>query len=418
MEQIYNNLGEVCPGVRMLDERQIEVLFALQKRGWSIKAMSRELGWSRVTIRTWLNRGPGDGTPGSRPVMGRPRKLGDEEAWVQQKFKDGVRNGDVLRQELAEKGVVVGIRTVERATEKLRQEARSADAATLRFETEPGRQLQIDFGEKWIVVAGARVKAFVFVATLGYSRRTFVRIYPAMRQQHWLEGLEATLQHFGGAPAECLVDNAKALVDHWNEDTPTYNPEFEAFCYHWGMYPRACRPYRPRTKGKVENGVKYVKANALGRESYASWEALDAHLEWWMATVADARDHGTTHERPIDRFEGERGCLTPLGSQVSYLKVRTLNRKVTGDCRVEVDTNRYSIPFQLVGQTVKLEIVAGEMTVLHRGKAVAEHSILVGRFGTAEVPSHLDGLVRKTYNLPAPNELQRPLSDYEAAVGV
>ena len=89
---------------------------------------------------------------------------------------------------------------MERAVETWRQEHRAAEAATLRFETDPGEQLQIDFGEKWIVVGGERVKAFVFVATLGYSRRTFARIYPAMRQQHWLEGLEAALHHFGGAP--------------------------------------------------------------------------------------------------------------------------------------------------------------------------------------------------------------------------
>lgn len=413
MEQINSTLGQVHPGVIVLDEREVGVLLALQKRGWSIKAISRELGLSRNTVRGWLNRGLLKGQSG----IGRPRKLAGEEAYLLQQFKAGVRNGDVLRQQLAEKGVSVGIRTVERVVEGLRREARCADAATLRFETEPGKQLQIDFGEKWLVVAGERVKAFVFVATLGFSRRTFARIYPAMRQQYWLEGLEAALHHFGGATEEYLVDNAKALVLHWKEDVPDYHAEFEAFCRHWGMRPRACRPYRPRTKGKVENGVKYVKANALGRLSYDTWEVLHAHLNWWMTEVADARIHGTTHERPIDRFESETACLLPLGSQVSYLKVRKVNRKVTGDCRVELDTNRYSIPYQLVGQEVKLEVIAGEMTVLWRGKPVAEHTLLPGRFGDVQVPGHMDGLVRKTYNLPEPNELQRPLSHYEAAVG-
>lgn len=174
MEQINKTLGEDLPGVEVLDEKQIATLFTLQKRGWSIKAMSRELGWSRHTIRAWLKRGPD--VP--RPMVGRPKKLADEEDWLRERFKSGVRNGDVLRQELAERGVHAGIRTVERAVEKYRQEIRCAEAATLRFETEPGKQLQIDFGEKWVTVAGARVKVFVFVATLGYSRRTFARIYP------------------------------------------------------------------------------------------------------------------------------------------------------------------------------------------------------------------------------------------------
>jgi transposase len=413
MEQINKILGEEPPGVEVLNEKQIATLFTLHKRGWSIKAMSRELGWTRHTIRDWLKRGP-DAT---RPVVGRPKKLADEAAWLEEKFRSGMRNGDVLRQELVEKGVHVGIRTVERAVEKLRQEIRCAEIATLRFETDPGQQLQIDFGEKWVVVAGARVKVFVFVATLGYSRRTFARIYPGMRQQHWLEGLESALRHFGGATDECLVDNAKALVLEWKDDTPQFHPEFEAFCRHWGMRPRACRPYHPRTKGKVENGVKYVKRNALGRLSYESWDALHAHLDWWMAEIADQRVHGTTRERPIDRFEREKEALTALGSHVSYLKVRRAKRKVRSDCRVELDTNRYSVPYQLVGQDVHLVVVAGEMTVFWHGDSVAEHSLLPGRFGDVQVPSHLEGLVRKTYNLPEPNELQRPLSVYAAAAG-
>jgi len=100
--------------------------------------------------------------------------------------------------------------------------------------------MQIDFGEKWIEVAGERVKAFVFVATLGYSRCTFARVYPTLRQRHWLEGLEAAVRHFGGVPEECVVDNAKALVLRWQGDRPVFHPEFQAFCHHWGMRPRAC----------------------------------------------------------------------------------------------------------------------------------------------------------------------------------
>jgi transposase len=413
MDQIYKSLGVDHPGVVVLDEREIAALFALEKRGWSIKAMAKELGWSRNTVRGWLRRGE----MAERPVVGRPKKLADEEVWLQEEFKAGTRNGDVLRQELAKKGVRVGLRTVERAVQKLRQEIRCAETATLRFETDPGQQLQIDFGEKWIVVTEARVKVFVFVATLGFSRRTFARVYPGMRQMHWLEGLEAALRHFGGATDECLVDNAKALVLEWKGDVPHYHPEFEAFCRHWGMRPRACRPYHARTKGKVESGVKYVKHNALGRRSYESWEALHAHMDWWMAEIADQRIHGTTHERPIDRFEREKDALMPLGSHISYLKVRRFKRKVHGDCHVDVDTNHYSVPHYLVGQEVHLVIVAGGMTAFWHGDPVAEHSLLPGRHGRVTVPSHLDGLVRKTYGLPEPNELQRPLSDYAAAVG-
>ena len=400
-------------GAKVLDAREVQVIFGLLGRGWRVKAIARELGLARNTVRAWVRRGP----DAERPRTGRPLALVGHEEWLKARFLAGVRNADVLKQELGERGVVVSLRTVERFVAPLRTMALNEERATLRFETEPGRQMQIDFGEKWIEVAGERVKAFVFVATLGYSRRTFIRVYPAMRQCHWLEGLEAALRHFGGVPEECVVDNAKALVLRWEGDRPVFHPEFEAFCHHWGMKPRACRPYRARTKGKVERGVGYAKGNALGRISWPTWEALEGHLVRWMRDVADVRTHGTTGERPVDRFERERQALLPIGSHPSHLRARRFTRKVTGDCRVEFETNRYSVPFELVGRTVDVEVEGGELTVRWAGQVVAEHRVTEGRHRDTQDPGHVEGLVRRTQRKVVPCELQRPLSDYEAVAG-
>jgi transposase len=400
-------------GDEMLDEREVQGIFGLRRRGWRVKAIARKLGISRNTVRAWVRRG--EGAP--RPGTGRPRALEAHEAWVRGRYLAGVRNGDVLRQELAERGVEVSLRTVERAIKPVREEAAALDRASVRFETAPGQQMQIDFGEKWVDIAGAREKAFVFVATLGYSRRSFLRVFAGLRQRHWLAGLDEALRHFGGVPRTCLVDNAKALVLRWQGDRPIFHPEFEAFCRHWGMAPRACRPYRARTKGKVERSVGYGKSNALGRLCFASWEALDAHLVWWMREVADVRLHGTTHERPIDRFALEAAALQPLGEHPAYLHVRRFDRRVTGDCRIELDTNRYSVPYHLVGRTVEVELEAGELTVRYRGEVVATHTVAPGRHVVVEDPGHLDGLVRRTVIAHAVGELARPLADYEAVIG-
>jgi len=413
MESKERTLGPRQVGAEVLDAREVQGIFGLLRRGWRVKAIARELGLARNTVRTWSRRDPA----APRPRTGRPLALVGHEDWLRSRFLAGVRNSDVLRQELTDRGVQVSLRTVERFVSPLRSEALNEDRATLRFETEPGHQMQIDFGEKWIEVAGERVKAFVFVATLGYSRRTFARIYPTLRQRHWLEGLEAALRHFGGVPEECVVDNAKALVLRWEGDRPRFHPEFEAFCRHWGMKARACRPYRARTKGKVERGVGYVKGNALGRISWPGWEALYGHLVWWMRDVADVRIHGTTGERPLDRFEREREALLPIGNHPGYLRARRFTRKVTGDCRVEFETNRYSVPFQLVGRTVDMEVEGGELTVRWAGKVVAEHGIADGRYRDLPDPRHVEGLVRRTNQALQPSELQRPLADYEAVVG-
>ena len=406
---------ECSPGMGddVLDESEVRGIFGLRRRGWHLKAIARELGIARNTVRTWVRRGEG----AARPGTGRPRVLEKDEEWVRGRYLAGVRNGDVLRQELAERGIEVSLRTIERCIKPIREEVVALDRASVRFETAPGQQMQIDFGEKWVDIGGERAKAFVFVATLGYSRRSFVQVFAGLRQRHWLAGLDAALRHFGGIPQTCLADNAKALVVRWQGDRPIFHAEFEAFCRHWGITPRACRPYRARTKGTVERSVGYSKSNALGRLSFVSWEALEAHLVWWMREVADVRLHGTTHERPIDRFPREAAALGPIGEHPAYLPVRRFDRRVTGDCRIELDTNRYSVPYGLVGQTVEVQLGAGELTAWYRGEVVARHAVAAGRHVVVEDSRHLDGLVRRIHASPVPSELARPLADYEAVIG-
>ena len=207
----------------------------------------------------------------------------------------------MVRQELAsKKGVAVSLRTVERAVAHLRRELRAEARATVRFETRPGQQLQIDFGQRRVEIEGVlRVVSF-FVATLGHSRRVHVRAFVGERQEHWFEGMESAFAAFGGVPEEVLLDNARALVlshDPASREV-VVNPKLHAFARHWGFQVRACAPYRPRTKGKDERGVGYVKRNAVAGRSFESFAALEAHLARWTREVADVRVHGTTGEAP------------------------------------------------------------------------------------------------------------------------
>ena len=160
----------------------------------------------------------------------------------------------MIRQELSsEQGIVLSLRTVERAVEPYRQELAAEARATVRFETPPGKQLQIDFGERLVEIGGSKIKVFLFVATLGYSRRPHIRGFRNERQESWFHGLESTFAKFGGVTEEVLLDNARALVDR--HDTATrevmFNAKLKAFAKHWGFKPRACAPYRARTKGKT-----------------------------------------------------------------------------------------------------------------------------------------------------------------------
>jgi transposase len=353
--------------------------------------------------------------------------------WLRERFHRHAGNADVLRQELArEKSIVVSLRTVERAVAPLRRELVAAARATVRFETQPGEQMQIDFGERRVEIGGAAVKVFFFVATLGYSRRLHVRAYGHEKQDSWFDGMESAFRAFGGVPREVLLDNARALILHHDRASRevVLHPRLHAFARHWGFRVRACAPYRARTKGKDERGVGYVKSNAIAGRRFGTWSEMEAHLDAWTREIADARVHGTTGETPALRFtRDEAAALRPLGGTPPFITARDLLRRVGADCAIEVDGNAYSVPWRLIGERVRVTVGAGSVRVLHAGREVAVHGELQGRHGRVTDDSHLDGiagtrnkpirLVDVTEGSPAasPPSLLRPLADYEAAIG-
>jgi len=400
----------------------VEAMLRLHGLGWGSRRIARELGCSRGTVQRYLLSGGWSAY--RRP--GRPRKLAAHMEWVSERFRRHRGNADVVRQDLArELGIEVSLRTLERAVAPLRQALAAEARVTLRFETPPGKQLQIDFGETRVAIGGELVKVHLFVATLGYSRRLFVRAFRHERQSAWFDGLEAAFQHFGGVPHELLLDNPRALVDYHDAATREvrFNARFIAFCRHWDVRPHACAPYRARTKGKDERGVGYVKHNAIAGHRFPSWAAMEAHLLHWMREVADVRRHGTTEEAPAERFAREEAtALRPLSGRPAFNQVRELMRKVTSECAIELDANSYSVPWRLIGAQVQVVVGGGRIQILHAGVTVATHAEMAGRRQRAIDPAHFHGVAgaaRPTMvtEPPAAPDLLRPLAEYERAVG-
>ncbi len=412
----------------MLAPQEVQRMLALQALGWGAKSISRELGCSRNTVRSYLRRGAWRAMDVSR----RGSVLEPHRQWLAERLRQHRGNADVVRQDLArELGIEVSLRTVQRAVEPLRRELRAEAVATVRYETAPGHQLQIDFGSTAVVIGEEPQRIHLFVATLGYSRRCYVAVFLHERQSAWLQGLEGALRHFGGVPQELLLDNARALVTEHNVQTREvrFNDRFHAFCRYWGVTPRACAPYRARTKGKDERGVGYVKRNAIAGHRFASLEALHAHLQRWMREIADTRVHGTTGEPPLARFEREAAALKPLPAKAPFLQVRELTRRVHTDACIELDTNRYSVPWRLIGETVTVVVAERQVRVLYAGQEVACHAQSPLRRASVIDRSHLVGIIGAQLTgvswLPRmppsppdiPAELLRPLEQYEAALG-
>jgi len=372
----------------------VAAMLRLSAAGWGAKRIARELGCARNTVRHYLRQGGWKAYGGGE---GRKKALDEHADWVRKEFERHKGNAEVVRQELKrQKKVSVSLRTVERAVEGRRRQLRAETAATVRFETPPGEQLQADFGELLVEIEGKRVKAHLCVLTLGYSRRLFVCAYANERQVNWLDAMERAFYRFGGVPAQVLVDNARALVSMHDIQTSevVFTERFTQFATYWGFRPRACAPYRARTKGKDERGVGYVKRNAIAGRSFESWAALDAWLEEWSRDVADVRIHGTTGERPIDRFEREQGELLPLRDRPPFLAEREFERKVHNDACVEVAANWYSVPWRLVGTIVVVRVRDQAITISHAGEIVARHNQVEGRHQRTVDPLHWEGLTR------------------------
>jgi transposase len=408
---------------RMLEPEVVDRIHELSGQGLGSKRIARQLGISRNSVRRYL----AGATVGfqQRPAA---RCLDNDTLREVLDLYGTVAEGNavVIQQELARRGIHVELRTLQRAVLPLRQEERAEALATVRFETPPGQQTQIDFGEKIVRIADQRVNVYLMTAVLGYSRRLYCRAFLAQRQDDWLEGIDGAFQHFGGLTEQILCDNASPLVVSHDRQSGevVWNAGFEAFCRDRGLTARACRPRRARTKGKIENGVGYVKHNALAGRSFDSFAELERHLATWQDTVADQRIHGTTRERPALRFErDERAVLRPLPSRPLPTRTRRLKRRVSTDCFVDIDTIRYSVPYRHVRETVEVVVKEEEVEVWLRGTCIAKHARSREPRAWVRNLTHFEGLFRRrgdTHTLPPPSPaadpVRRPLSIYAELV--
>jgi transposase len=405
----------------VIEGELVTAIRELTDRGWGSKAIARELQVARNTVRRYV-RGAAAG------VQRRPagRRLSADNVVKAHALFQGVAEGNavVVQRLLRDEGCAVSLRTVQRAVAPVRHAARAADVATVRVETAPGAQMQVDFGEKRVTIADTAVTIFLLVAVLSYSRRVFVKAFLRECQDDWREGIAAAFVHFGGVPLRVLSDNARALVLGRDRatGTVTFHPAYLAFCRDWDVQPRACAPYRARSKGKVESGVKFVKRNALAGRTFLSFAALEQHLAAWVEE-ADTRVHGTTHERPIDRFQrDEQSVLRACPLRPVPRREQRVRRRVAADAFVDIETVRYSVPYQLVRDHVDVAIDEHTVRIFHGPALVATHARTREPHARVLDPTHVAGLWRVGADPPpltasTLTPFARSLDDYAAVIG-
>jgi transposase len=366
---------------------------AAHTEGLSVSALARRFEVDRKTVRRCLRRASWQ--PYQR--VARPDTLlSVHAAFLRQRAPEGQYSARILYQELTRGHDYRGSdETVKLFVRPLRAVRLQAERALTRFETPPGLQSQIDWGEAQVYFGHRCVKQHLFVLTLGYSRRAFYAGYANAQLGTFLEAHEHAFAHFGGHTREHLYDRPRTVCRPTDRGGVVWNSTFKAFADYWGFEPRLCRAYRAQTKGKVESGVTYVKRNFLPGRGFIDQADFDAQLAAWNAPIADVRIHGTTHERPLERFEGERPHVVPTTGQPSFQLERRLPRVVAEDYLVSFQTNRYSVSFTLIGQTVEVSRQGAELHIFHRAALVARHPLLEGQHQMRILPEHGPGAIAR-----------------------
>lgn len=286
------------------------------EQGYTKTQLARRFGISRKTIHRWIQSGQLErdldaGEVRYRPRPPKPTKLDPYKALIRERLAEYPElTATRLFEEVRSAGYSGGITQLKLYVQQVRP--KPPEEPVVRFETEPGRQAQVDFAHfrfPW----GRR---YALLVVLGYSRLLWLRFYARQDMRTLYEGLEEAFAYFGGVPKEILFDQMRSVITRDlrpEGGALVRNAEFLRFAAHWGFTPRACRPYRAQTKGKVERPIRYVRESFVYGRDFAGDADLNDQVARWLGRVANARTHGTTGEVPRLRFErDEAAALLPL----------------------------------------------------------------------------------------------------------
>lgn len=359
----------------------------LWRAGKSVSEIARTTGRNRRTVRRLIQQGA--------PMPRAPRLVTSKldphrEYLLQRLLHDKVTNAAVLFDEIRERGYTGGRSILWEFLQPLRELA--ADRVTVRFETPPGKQGQVDWGT--LRKPGLkRVQAFVL--TLGWSRASYLDFSDTQALPALLRCHEHAFHYLGGVPEEILYDRMKTVWlrnDHRGD--PVFHPGLLDFAQHYGFRPRLCHARRPQTKGKVENGIGYVNKNFWPRvDHYAGASELVPQGHRWLDLTANVRIHGTTGERPIDRLPKE--SLRSVIGVPPYRALILERRRVARDCYLSYAGSWYSVPAEYAGREVWVRQTDDRVIVADGDQVLADHPLAMGRCQRLTNPIHFQSLAAR-----------------------
>lgn len=351
----------------MIDKTTIFEITRLKFLGWSDRKIARYLRIDRVTVKKYV-KNPDQTFKQPTP---RSSKLDPFlyliEQWIEQ---DPDVKATVILQRLCNKGFSGQITIVRDLLRKLRGASKKRQAY-IRFESDPGQQMQIDWGHFGSLTYGNTKRKLYALAVLeAHSRMLYVEFTHSQNQPALHQGLLNAFLFFNGTPNEIVVDNMLTAVIERQGAVVRFNGAFLDFLRIFAITPVACNPGAPYEKGKVESAIKYIRHNFWPLRTFANLADVQSQVRQWLKTVANVRIHQTTGQRPKERFENDK--LRPLPDQLPDCReVRQL--KVHKDFAVRFDGNTYTTPPWTIGKILTVKADTNTVTIYHHLKKVAVH---------------------------------------------
>lgn len=397
----------------MLATEAIERIRILSERGLGSKAIAKSTGITRNTVRKYLTHIQ-QKTPIATSVR-RPSKLDAYRDRIRIWFASCREHCPVLQRKLREElNISIGLRQLQKYCRKWRSKEPKGNDMTERYEVPPGDEMQIDFGFDEVLISGVKTRICIFVAVLSYSRRVFAKVYPRENQTAWLDGIESAFKHFNGVPVAVVSDNTRCLVDSRAEKGRTiFNRRYLQLARYWQFVPVNCRPYRAKTKGKVERMVGYVKTSCLAGLEANDLQDVQRQINVWIEAVADIRKIDGLSGNPIERYATEITALKPyMGPNLTQLRLETRKLNVSG-C-IQIDGIQYRIPGTDAGTDVDVLIEQERIAVFLHGQCITELNRTADAY-EASTFKHRQKDIWEPGNVRS-SSLDRSLSEYDSFV--
>ncbi len=354
-----------------------ERLKAEGKNPNNISLLARETKLSRDTVRKYLQEGV---QPHKSKGRTRPSKLDPHKEFLSEQFDYGNFNCESLFDRLRDRGFTGGITILREYVRQYRPEPEklSVPGRTMRFETLPGEQVQMDWG--FVSYLDGRRKKQKKLACLvmicGLSRMRYVEFFTSARQENLFIGMIHAFQYFGGIPETILTDNMKSVVQSRNKFSVVFNPKYEVFMSELGFSTRLCKVRTPQTKGKSERLVDYVKNNFFPGREFGNLVELNVQAQHWCDQVND-KTHGTTGLVPAEELEEERRHLKILPGMEVLDRYLWLQRSVNLDGMISYEGSKYGIIYSCHEKKVRITRQGGQVLIIGSdGSLVGEYQIV------------------------------------------